>query len=130
MGQTSKEFGCKISTIWPGDSMKVGIQNKVFEGLSVLERFKYLSIKLILEVYFTFGPIAETKPQFVIRYVAGFFNSDHHYSKGEMAFSGRCPHTVHWQLTPRLDRVFVGRPLAPPVPTARCSLAAVNATPP
>lgn len=82
--------------------MKVGIQNKVFEGLSVLERFKYLSIKLILEVYFTFGPIAETKPQFVIRYVAGFFNSDHHYSKGEMAFSGRCPHLVQWQLTPRL----------------------------
>ena len=34
--------------------MKVGIQNKGFEGLSVLERFKYLSIKLILEVYFTF----------------------------------------------------------------------------
>lgn len=66
--------------------MKVGIQNKVFEGFSVLERFKYLSIKLILEVYFTFGPIAETKPQFVIRYVAGFFNSDHHYSKGGDGF--------------------------------------------
>ncbi len=29
-----------------------------------------------------------------------------------------------------VDRVFVGRPLAPPVPTARCCLAAVNATPP
>ena len=110
--------------------MKVGIQNKVFEDLSVLERFKYLSIKLILEVYFTFGPIAETKPQFVIRYVAGFFNSDHHYSKGGDGFQWQVPALGALATHSAFDRVFVGCPLAPPVPTARCCLAAVNATPP